>query len=147
MARKVFFSFHYARDLWRVNVVRNSTIVEGISVVGFQDASLWEEAKKNDAAIKNLINKAVTNSSVTVVLIGAKTANRQYVGYEIRKSIELGHGLLGVRINDIKDQYGNTDSYGLAPADLVNANVPIYTYEYGKLGGWIEAAYKKAYPG
>ncbi len=23
MARKVFFSFHYERDIWRTNVVRN----------------------------------------------------------------------------------------------------------------------------
>ena len=30
MARKVFFSFHYGRDLWRVNVVRNSGRVEGV---------------------------------------------------------------------------------------------------------------------
>jgi hypothetical protein len=46
MARKIFFSFHYQRDLWRVNVVRNSGAIEGISAAGFHDESLWEETKK-----------------------------------------------------------------------------------------------------
>lgn len=148
MARKVFFSFHYQRDLWRVNVVRNSAVVEGTAVVGFHDASLWEEAKKKgDAEIKRLIDKALVGTSVTVVLIGAQTANRKYVGYEIEKSIAVGNGLLGVRIHQIKDKDGNTDLAGSVPAALTKAGAPIYTYEYGKLGGWIEAAYKKAHPG
>lgn len=46
MAHKVFFSFHYERDIWRTNVVRNSGVVEGSAAAGFHDASLWEEAKK-----------------------------------------------------------------------------------------------------
>jgi hypothetical protein len=61
MARKVFFSFHYERDLWRVNVVRNSGVVEGVSAAGFQDASLWEETKKKgDDAVKRLIDSGLS---------------------------------------------------------------------------------------
>src|SRR4051812_33175697 len=102
MARKVFFSFHYQRDLWRVNVVRNSTVVEGKAAVGFSDASLWEEAKKKgDAAIKKLIDDGLNGTSATVVLIGAETANRKYVTYEIEKSLEKGNLLIGVRIHNI----------------------------------------------
>ena len=37
MARKVFFSFHYRRDLWRVNIVRNSGAIEGVAAAGFHD--------------------------------------------------------------------------------------------------------------
>jgi MTH538 TIR-like domain (DUF1863) len=147
MARKVFFSFHYQRDLWRVNVVRNTAVVEGRSVVGFHDASSWEEAKKKgDAEVKRLIDEALFGTSVTVVLIGSQTANRQYVGYEIEKSIAVGNGLLGVRIHQIKDKNGNTDLAGSVPAALIKAGALVYTYEYGKLGGWIEDAGKKAHP-
>jgi len=147
MARKVFFSFHYQRDLWRVNVVRNSTVVEGTSAAGFSDASLWEEARrKGDDAIKKLINSGLSGTSVTVVLIGAETANRKYVSYEIDKSVEKGNGLLGVRIHSIKDRDGKIDLAGAVPSALVRAGAPIYMYEYGKLGDWVEAAYKKAHP-
>jgi hypothetical protein len=147
MARRVFFSFHYQRDLWRVNVVRNSSVVEGTSAAGFSDASLWEKAKREGApAIKRLIDSGLSGTSVTVVLIGAQTANRQWVAYEIEKSIERGNGLLGVRIHAIKDRDGQTDLAGSVPSALQRAGAPIYVYEYGKLGEWVEAAYKKAHP-
>ena len=120
MARKVFFSFHYERDVWRTNVVRNSGIVEGTSAAGFHDASLWEEAKKKgDADVKKLIDKGLGGTSVTVVLIGAETSKRKFVDYEIEQSIARGNGLLGIYISGIKDQNGNTDSQGPAPSELI----------------------------
>lgn len=145
MSRKTFFSFHYSRDLWRVNQIRNSHVVEGVAAAGFSDASLWEEAKKKgDAEIKKMIDAGLVGTSVTVVLIGAETANRKYVAYEIEKSISRGNGIIGVRIHGIKDQNGRTDYPGNIPQALIDAKAPIYTYEYGKLGDWIEAAYNTA---
>jgi hypothetical protein len=43
MARRVFFSFHYERDIWRANVVRKSWVVAGSREAEFIDASLWEK--------------------------------------------------------------------------------------------------------
>jgi hypothetical protein len=147
MARRVFFSFHYNRDLWRVNVVRNSAVVEGVAVAGFNDASLWEETKKRgDDAVKRLIDLGLGNTSVTVVLIGAETADRVYVNYEIEKSIVRGNGLLGVRVNNIKDQFGRTDPPGTIPLALSRSRAPIYDYEYGKLGTWVDLAYQARVP-
>jgi MTH538 TIR-like domain (DUF1863) len=147
MARRVFFSFHYDRDLWRVNVIRNSAMVEGVSAAGFQDRSLWEETKKRgDDAVRRLIDSGLAGTSVTVVLIGAETANRRYVSYEIEKSGARGNGLLGVRINNIKDMDGRTDPLGAVPVALITTGAPIYTWEYGKLGEWVERAYRAAHP-
>ena len=146
MARKVFFSFHYDRDLWRVNVVRNSGTIEGISVAGFHDEFLWEETKaKGDKAVKKLIDKGLEGTSVTVVLIGAETANRKFVSYEIEQSVARGNGMLGLRVNHIKDKDGRVDPAGLVPDALTKIRAPVYTYEYGKLGEWVEKAYKKAH--
>jgi Thoeris protein ThsB, TIR-like domain len=147
MARKVFFSFHYKRDLWRANVVRNSGVVEGISAAGFNDASLWEETKgKGDVAIKKLIDSGLDGTTVTVVLIGAETANRKYVSYEVEQSVARGNGILGIRINNIKGQDGRTDPPGAVPAALTTIGAPVYAWEYGKLGEWVEKAYKEANP-
>lgn len=81
MARRVFFSFHYERDIWRAGVVRNSWRTKpDREAAGFFDASIWEEAKKKgDAAIRRMIDDALKNTSVTAVLIGNQTANRDYV--------------------------------------------------------------------
>lgn len=146
MARRVFLSFHY-HDLWRVNVVRNSGVIEGLSAAGFHDESLWEETKRRgDEAVRKLIDSGLDGTSVTVVLIGAETANRTYVSYEIEKSIAQGNGLLGIRINDIKDRYGHIDPAGAVPIPLTKAGAPVYAWEYGKLGDWVEKAYRAAHP-
>jgi hypothetical protein len=144
--RNVFFSFHYQRDIWRANVVRNSGAVIGEAAAGFRDASLWEEArKKGDAAIKKLIDEGLRGTTVTVVLIGAETANRRYVDYEIEKSIERGNGLLGLRIHNIKDRNGNTDFPGLVPTRLSNGGYPIYMWtKCEDFSGWVEDAYSAA---
>ncbi len=148
MAYKVFFSFHYQRDLWRINIVRNIGAIEGVAAAGFHDESLWEEARKRgDDAVKRLINDGLKGTSVTAVLIGAETASRRYVSYEIERSVALGNGILGIRINNIKDKDGRTDRPGSIPEGLTKTGAPVYTYEYGKLGEWVEKAYKKANPG
>jgi hypothetical protein len=147
MARQVFFSFHYERDIWRTNVVRNSGIVEGQSAAGFHDASLWEEAKKKgDAAVKKLIDNGLKGTSVTVVLIGAETSTRKFVDYEIEQSLAQGNGLLGIYISGIKDQRGTTDVQGPAPTRLINAGANRYYWDRDKFGDWVEAAYKAAHP-
>lgn len=145
MARVCFFSFHYQRDVWRANVVRNSGVVIGQAAAGFRDASLWEEAKKKgDPAIKKLIDNALEGTTVTVLLIGAKTAGRKYINYEIEKSMERGNGILGIHIHNIKDQSGNTDTKGDAPVKLVNGGFKIYTWPFDneKFAKWIEEAYQ-----
>jgi len=147
MARKVFFSFHYERDIWRTNVVRNSGIVEGTAAAGFHDASLWEEAKKKgDAEVKKLIDKGLIGTSVTVVLIGAETSSRKFVDYEIEQSIARGNGLLGIYISGIKDKDSKTDVQGAALARLTKAGAPSYYWDRSKFGDWVEEAYKKAHP-
>ncbi|MHC4044380.1 TIR domain-containing protein [Bradyrhizobium xenonodulans] len=144
MARKIFFSFSY-HDLWRVNVVRNSAVLDGISLAGFHDPSIWEETTKlGDARIKGLIDGALRTTDATVVLIGSRTADRAYVSYEIEHSIELGHAVLGVRINRIRDESGRRGPAGPVPAALLDAKAPIYDYEFGRLGDWIEEAQGKA---
>lgn len=120
MARRVFFSFHYGRDIWRVSQVRQSDVVSSsdIQEEGFIDSASWEQLKKegNDS-IEAWIDRELTNTSVTVVLIGAETANRDWVEYEIEQSIADGKGLLGIRIHNISDSNGNTDTRGTNPLD------------------------------
>jgi hypothetical protein len=147
MARRVFFSFHYQRDIWRVNVVRNSAVIEGVAAAGFQDASLWEEAKRHgDDAVQRLIDRGLDGTSVTVVLIGAETANRRFVTYEISKSIWRGNGVLGIYIHNIKDRLGRIDSQGPIPEALRKIGAPVYHWEYGRLGEWVESAYRASHP-
>ncbi|MCX7610735.1 MAG: TIR domain-containing protein [Ignavibacterium sp.] len=157
MARRVFFSFHYERDVWRASQVRNSWVTKpDRESAGFWDAVEWEEVKKKgDEAIKKWIDKQLEGTSVTVVLIGYETAERKYVQYEIKKSWERGNGLLGIYIHNLKDSNGKTDIKGKNPFDFFifkrkDNIVKISTYDwiydngYNKLNEWIEKAAREA---
>ncbi len=146
MSRNVFFSFHYQRDIVRVNQIRNLPEIVDKAAAGFKDSSLWEEAKKkSDDAVKKLIDDGLKGTSVTVVCIGYKTAGRKFINYEIEKSIERGNGVLGVKINHLKNFDGSTDPEGDTPALLTKHNYPVYKYsDLTKLKNWIEEAAKNA---
>ncbi len=118
MAKRVFFSFHYQDVIdFRVNVVRNHWLTKpDRSSAGYFDASIWEKAKKEGSmALKRLINGAIKNTSNTCVLIGSDTFNRQWVSYEIMKSMESGNHIFGVHINGIKGKDEKTKIKGPNP--------------------------------
>lgn len=148
MARRVFFSFHYEDDIWRANQVRNSNVVVGVKCAGFFDHSEYQEAKKKSSdELKRLIQRKISGTSVTVVLIGSKTANRRYVKYEIAQSIVHKNGLLGIYIHHLKDQRGNTTARGAKPAISAGVEFPTLVWHSRDLGAFrkaIEAAGKRA---
>lgn len=144
MARKVFFSFKY-EDVSRAMVVRNSWVTQGTQAAGFIDAAEFENVKRNgDQAIKNWINNQLEGTTVTVVLVGAKTCNSRWVRYEIEQSIKRGNGLIGVDISQIKDLKGNTSTR----CGQIPKGKDFYLWNkhkgYENLGNWIEKAAKAA---
>lgn len=152
MARRVFFSFHYQEDYWRVNQVRNSWVtqradnrVENAKL--FFDGSLWESVKsQGDDAIKQVINEGLNNTSVTVVLIGAQTYQRKYVRYELERSYGKNNGLLGVYIGGLRDRDRNLGTNGPNPFDHVSLPTKYPTYDwvadrgYENFSSWVEQA-------
>lgn len=161
MARRAFFSFHYENDVWRANQVRNSWVTKpDRESAGFTDAADFEEVKKGgDAAIKKWIDNQLSGTSVTVVLIGSETSERDYIKYELQKSYAKGNGLLGIYIHQLKDSNGNkstkgSNSFGEIGKDssgkTIYFSIDYTTYDwvdddgYNNLGAWIEAAAKKA---
>jgi len=157
MARRVFFSFHYERDILRVGQIRNSGLTKpDIESAGFIDSASWESIKKQgDDAIKRWINTQLNNTSVTVVLIGAETSLRPWVDYEIRESYSRGNGMLGIYIHNVRDLKGQVDFAGRNPFDNFNVkgiSLSRYyrTYDwvndrgYNNFPQWVEAAAKAA---
>ena len=113
MKRRVFFSFEYRKDAWRASMVRNMGKVDKSSTFSDND---WEEVKwKRDSAIRNWIDEQMAMRSCIIVLIGATTSTRPWVKYEIEKAYELGKGIVGIRIDRLKDQNGNQTTEGSNP--------------------------------
>lgn len=160
MARKTFFSFHYKQDNWRAGVVRNSWVTQDREAAGFFDSAEWEKVKKKkDSEIEKWIDKQLNGTSVTVVLIGEKTAGRKWINYEIKSSYKKGNGLLGIYIHKIKDKDKKTTKKGKNPFDdwyVTKNGKKVYfssiykAYDwvnddgYSNMGDWIEKAAKDA---
>lgn len=157
MARRTFFSFHFERDVWRAAQVRNSWVTKADREgAGFWDAAKWEEVKRNGPdAIHRWIDTQLSGTSVTAVLIGAETADRDYVGYEILQSHNKGNGMLGIYVHNMKDVNSRTDVRGRNPFDnwqfTRDGRKLLYpTYDWvnddgrNRMGDWIEAAAQKA---
>jgi hypothetical protein len=151
MARRVFFSFHFDRDVWRAGQVRNSWVTKpDRETAGFWDAAAWEAVqKKGEQAIQAWIREQMTGTTVTVVLIGAETSTRKYVQFEIQETWDRNNGLIGVYIHNMKDNSGRTDIKGADPFAAARLD-NIRTYDwvsdrgYDNLGDWVEQAYQRA---
>lgn len=154
MARRVFFSFHYDRDIRRVVQVRNSWIVRSEKETQpFLDKAEWEEVKR--AGIEKWIEDQLKGTSVTVVLIGTETYDREWVRHEIKRSHELKKGMVGIYIHNVKDPQTGVDAKGKNPFDYwtverngqkVKFSSLYSTYDwviddgYANISKWIEAA-------
>jgi len=160
MARRVFFSFHYARDVRRIQQVRQSWVVRpGDEAQPFYDKAEFEKVKARHGGIAKWIDDQLAGTSVTVVLFGAETSTRPWVQHEIKRSHELGKGIVAIDIHSIRDPQHGVDIQGANPLDYWNVkqngvNVSMSrlyrTYNwvldngYANLPAWIEAAAKAA---
>lgn len=160
MARRVFFSFHYDRDVRRVVQVRNSWVVrpEG-EAQPFFDKAEFEEAKNRAGGIEKWIEDQLAGTSVTVILFGYETFDREWVRYEIKRSYELKKGILAIDIHSVKDPQKGADPQGKNPLDCwevvrdgrkIKLSSIYSTYDwvrdngYTNLPAWIENAAKAA---
>ncbi|MBN2561988.1 MAG: TIR domain-containing protein [Phycisphaerae bacterium] len=113
MARSVFYSFHYKPDNWRAAKVRSIGAIDGNRPASDND---WETITGGgEAAIKRWIAGQMSGRSCTIVLIGANTAGRKWINYEIIESWNDGKGLVGIHIHNLEDSAGRQSAKGRNP--------------------------------
>jgi len=158
MARRVFFSFHYKPDNWRASQVRNMGVIEGNRPCSDND---WESITQGgDEKIKKWIAEQLDGKSCAVVLIGAKTAGRKWINYEIVKAWDDQKGVVGVYVHNLLDSNQKQSTKGANPfasikygnsgkmlSAIVKAYDPPYTSSTSvynhikeKLAQWVEEA-------
>lgn len=160
MATSTFTSFHFDRDYWRVQMVRNMGAIEGNQIISPQS---WEDVKRQGkAAIEKWIDDEMKGKSAVVVLVGKETASREWVDYEIRKAWDDRRPLVGIRINGLKNKDGYTDTQGPDPfaniktkagvalSSYITLHTPagidskaIYQNINDNLATWVANAYKR----
>lgn len=160
MARRVFYSFHYKPDNWRVSQVRNIGTIEDNKPANDND---WETVTSGgDDKIKKWIADQMNGRSCTVLLIGKDTAGRKWINHEIIKTWDDKKGILGVYIHNLKNSSGEQTTKGLNPFDYITIggtsnklssvvkvydppysnSKDVYNYIANNLESWIDEAIK-----
>lgn len=143
---------------WTIGASLRYEIWASLMAIELQQTTIGKRLKEGgDRAIQKWIDDQLYGKTVVIVLIGAKTAGRKWIKYEIKKAWEEGKGVLGIHIHNLKDKNGNQTSKGKNPfEDLVIGGTPMSniiqtydptpwfrsTYEYIQLNmaDWIETA-------
>ena len=147
MPRRAFFTFDLEHDLSRVNQIRAQLGMADVHQVGFFDPGEYEVLLRRDkAAIRRAIRERVEGTSVTIVLIGSKTAALPFVEVVIAESIAQRNGLLGIHIHAMDDQEGQLSFAGPPPIIPAGIEFPCYLWDWDleRLAREIEAAGKRA---
>lgn len=156
MARKVFYSFKYDQDYWRTQQIRMIGVIEGNQPCAKND---WENVRLGgDPAVYRWIDKQLIGRTCTIVLVGQETSSSKFVNYEIRKSWELGLGVVGIRIHNLKDQDEKQSRMGKNPflgqmvdgrlfSSYIKLHDPhfshsqaVYNYIATNISRWVEVA-------
>lgn len=119
MAKKpVFFSFHYEKDVMRVQQVRNIGAIEGNTPVSAND---WEKVKRDgDASIRRWIDNNMKYKQCVIVLVGEDTSNRPWVQYEIERAWKDKKPIFGIFIHNIRCPRNGISGKGTNPFDRFN---------------------------
>ncbi len=126
MAKSVFYSFHYKRDVARVQLVEQINALEGQPILNAQEWETVEDA--GDDAVREWIDEKMKYTKAVIVLIGLQTASRPWVKYEIEKAWADKRPLLGIRIHGLSS-FGSTDNQGANPfevADVESWSIPVF---------------------
>lgn len=135
MATSVFYSFHYERDVHRVQLVRNINALEGQPLLNAQG---WEQVRRQgERAIQDWIHKEMAYKKAVIVLVGHETANRPWVEYEINKAWADRKPLLGVQIHGLSSM-GTVDSAGRSPFNPA-VGIPLFDPTVVSWGGQIDS--------
>lgn len=118
--RQIFYSFHFDKDVMRVQQIRNIGTIEGNAPVSVND---WEQVKRGGTkAIENWIDQNMKYKNCVVVLVGEDTADREWVKYEIKKAWNDGRGLVGIHIHNLRCPRNGTGRQGKNPFDQFTIN-------------------------
>lgn len=95
--RKVFVSYHHGGDQAYYNAF-SKAFHDTYDVIA--DNSLEREVDSDSVeyVMRRIRENYIKGSSCTIVLVGKDTHARKYVDWEIKATLDMEHGLIGVRL-------------------------------------------------
>jgi hypothetical protein len=95
--RKVFISYHHSGDQLYYNAF-SKTFADTYDVIYDNSLERMIDSDNVDYVMQRIRDTCISGSSCTIVLCGLLTPWRKYVDWEIKATLDKGHGLIGVNL-------------------------------------------------
>lgn len=114
--RRIFISYHHAHDQAYYDAL-SKTLHDQMDLIF--DNSLDRQIDSDDTTyvIQRIRDNFISNTSCTIVLCGPETYQRKYVDWEIKATLEKGHGLIGIGLPTVAT---NNDRSARVPDRLLS---------------------------
>lgn len=95
--RKVFVSYHHGGDQAYYDAF-SQAFHDTYDVIYDNSLERSIDSDNVDYVMRRIRENYIQGSSCTVVLVGKETHARKYVDWEIKATLDAGHGLIGVQL-------------------------------------------------
>lgn len=92
----IFISYHYDSDN---KIAREITEIINTDKINIFTVVKENEKKKDAEIIKNWVDEEIKKTRITILLISSKTLEREYVSYELSKSVLNGNSIIPILID------------------------------------------------
>ncbi len=98
--RRIFISYHHDNDQSYYNEL-SRVLHDKMDLVFDNSLDRLIDSDNTDYVIQRIRDKFIAGTSCTIVLCGPETHQRKYVDWEIKATLEKGHGLIGIALPTI----------------------------------------------
>lgn len=161
MSHPVYFCFHQERDADRANFVSACTAtVDSNRFSDWTDESWLASQELGEEGLQELIDKKLSATDVSCLLIGEKTWEKPWIRPMLSRSYKLGRGVLAIHIHNVPDHNGQLVQKGANPMARLNylgrdnreypftSYFHTYDWEFGKgeasMQDWVALAARQA---
>jgi hypothetical protein len=95
--RKVFMSYHHGGDQAYYDAF-SQAFHDTYEVITDNSLERQIDSDNVEYVMRRIRENYITGSSCTIVLVGKETYARKYVDWEVKATLDAGHGLIGVHL-------------------------------------------------
>lgn len=153
--RRIFPSYDWDEDVWRVNQIMNLDEILEKEDIGFEKGVPNEEIKSSDRKIEEWIKSNMERCSCVIFFVGEKTYKSEWVKYEMELAKKLRKARFIINLRGMKNKEGEEckecpDPYKHHRLYSSTGGYMIKRYDWIKNNGlenisdWIEDACQRA---
>lgn len=103
---RVFISYHYKSDC---KIAREITKIVNSDKINMFTIVKENEKNKDSQLIRNWVDEEICKTKITILLISRDTLDREYVSYELEKSVSNGNTIVPIIIDSEENCFNEED--------------------------------------